>query len=188
MLAAGRSTRMGQDKALIAVDGMPLWQRQRDVLVAAGAGEIFLSVRPEQAWAGKAGGFSGILHDALPSAGPLCGLCAALERTACSHVAVVAVDMPHMKVEWFRALVATAKSGAGVVGRRGDLFEPLAAIYPVEAKWLAWEALAAGRYALQSFVGACVSAGLLHVREIQPGEVEWFTNWNEPSDVPPGGC
>ena len=35
VLAAGRSTRMGRDKALLEVEGVPLWQRQRQVLVAA---------------------------------------------------------------------------------------------------------------------------------------------------------
>ena len=50
LLAAGRSTRMGIDKALIEVSGRPLWSRQRDVLADAGAAEIFLSARPEQRW------------------------------------------------------------------------------------------------------------------------------------------
>src|SRR4051812_7329223 len=93
VLAAGRSTRMGRDKASLEVDGVPLWRRQRDLLAAAGASEIFLSVRPDQIWARDAlasGGFAAELHDAMPSAGPLSGFTAALERTTHSHLAVLA--------------------------------------------------------------------------------------------------
>src|ERR1044071_3415473 len=70
LLAAGRSTRMGRDKALLEIDGVPLWQRQRDVLSQSGAADVFLSVRPEQDWA-RAGKFAGLLFDDLPNAGPM---------------------------------------------------------------------------------------------------------------------
>jgi len=40
---------MGRDKALLVIDGVALWQRQRDVLARAGAPGIFPSVRPGQA-------------------------------------------------------------------------------------------------------------------------------------------
>jgi len=38
VLRAGRSSRMGPDKALLMVDGQPLWLRQYELLAAAGAG------------------------------------------------------------------------------------------------------------------------------------------------------
>src|SRR4051794_13850542 len=94
VLAAGRSTRMGRDKALLEVDGVPMWQRQRDLLAGVGAAEIFLSARPEQTWvrdAMAAGGFAAVLHDAMPSAGPLCGITAAIERASHAHVVVLAI-------------------------------------------------------------------------------------------------
>ena len=47
-----------------------------------------------------------------------------------------------MTSEWFAARLAECAPGVGVVGRRGEFFEPLAAIYPRAAKWLAWEAVA----------------------------------------------
>ena len=90
LLAAGRSTRMGRDKALLEIDGQPLWRRQRAVLEALAPEEIFLSVRPEQAWA-RDGKFSALLFDDLPNAGPISGLTAALERTTHAHVIVLAV-------------------------------------------------------------------------------------------------
>jgi molybdopterin-guanine dinucleotide biosynthesis protein A len=180
VLAAGRSTRMGRDKALLEVDGVTLWQRQRDVLATAGATEIFLSARPDQTWTRHVSGFSAVLHDALPECGPLVGITAGIERASQPMLAVLAIDLPAMDVAWFRTLVDQASSGIGVVGRRGDFFEPLAAIYPREFMWSAWEALAKGEYALQPLIARAVNDGLLHERVIETGDEARFVNWNRP--------
>jgi molybdenum cofactor guanylyltransferase len=185
VLAAGRSTRMGRDKALLEIGDAPLWQRQRDVLASAGARELFLSARPDQDWTRHARGFAAVLHDALPESGPLVGIIAALERTTQPHVAVLAIDLPAMTSEWFSALVADCATGVGMVGRRGDFFEPLAAIYPREAMSLAWDVLARGDYSVQRFVATAVAQGLLRVREIGERDASLFTNWNRESDFRP---
>lgn len=182
VLAAGRSTRMGRDKAMIEVDGVPLWRRQCDVLKAAGATESFISARPEQSWVRDARAIATVVYDALPDCGPLVGITAGLERAAQPALAVLAVDLPQMSASWFTALVQAASPGVGVVGQRGDFFEPLAAIYPREFKWLAWEALARGEYALQPLVARAVSAGVLRVHAITAEEAPWFTNWNRVED------
>ena len=183
VLAAGRSARMGRDKALLEADGVPLWRRQRDVLAAAGATEIFLSARPNQDWvraALAAGGWAGVLHDEMPSAGPLCGLTAAIERAAQPHVAVLAIDLPKMTADWFVRLLRECAPGAGAVGRRGEFFEPLAAIYPREMMPLAWSALAHGRYALQQLIADGAAQQMIRVREVSASESALFENWNEP--------
>ncbi len=180
VLAAGHSTRMGRDKALLEVNGHALWQRQRDVLRAAGAGEVFLSARPEQAWTRHVSGFDAIVHDATPSCGPISGITAAIERASDPHVAVLAVDLPAMTSAWFALLRGACAPGVGVAGRRGDFFEPLAAIYPREMMTLAWEALAGGKYSLQALLARGVEERKMRVREIGPAEEAWFQNWNEP--------
>ena len=179
VLAAGRSTRMGRDKALLEEGGVPMWQRQRDVLIAAGAAEVFLSVRPEQHWAVEATGFASRLHDAIPGGGPLVGITAAIERSTCDHVAVLAIDLPEMPPAWFTALRALCAPGLGAVGRRDERFEPLAAIYPRSFMHHAWPALAAARYALQPLIARAVELGELRVRDIRDEEARWFTNRNQ---------
>lgn len=180
LLAAGRSTRMGRDKALLEIDGVPLWQRQRDVLSRAGAAEIFVSAHPEQEWTRRATGFTALLHDAFPNCGPLAGLTAGLERAGHPHLAVFAIDLPRMTTDWFVALLAECAPGVGVVGRRDDFFEPLAAIYPRELMPAAWEALARADYSLQHLLGMAVAQQLMSVREITAAEAPLFENWNEP--------
>ncbi len=183
VLAGGRSSRMGREKALLEVDGVPLWRRQRDVLAAAGAAEIFLSVREEQRWRYEAPGFSGQLLDAVAEGGPIIGLTAGLERASHGHLAVLAVDLPQMSAAWFARLRAECAAGVGCVGRhRGDgqFFEPLAAIYPKELMMSGWEALVRAEFSLQRFVAAAVEEGRLRMIEIGPEDVALFENWNEP--------
>jgi molybdopterin-guanine dinucleotide biosynthesis protein A len=184
VLAAGHSTRMGREKALLEVGGVPLWKRQRDVLAAAGATEIFLSVRAEQAWARNAPGFDALLHDAFPNCGPIAGLTAGLERASHPLLAVLAIDLPHMTAAGFSTLLAEAEPGIGIVGRRNGFFEPLAAIYPREMLSLAWEAIARADYSLQRLIVGAVAQGVLRVREIQDEETVLFANWNRESDRP----
>lgn len=174
---------MGRDKALLEIDGAPLWRRQREVLAKAGAAEIFLSARPDQAWVRDAmatGGFAAVLHDAMPSAGPLCGITAAIERASHGHVAVLAIDLPKMTEAWFAELRGACGPGSGVVGRNGAWFEPLAAIYPREILPLAWRALSGGKYALQPILAEAIEQRLMSVREIDSEQAAGFENWNEP--------
>jgi molybdopterin-guanine dinucleotide biosynthesis protein A len=182
LLAAGRSMRMGRDKALLEVDGTPLWQRQREVLAETGAGEIYLSARPEQAWTKTAKGFAAVVHDAFSHGGPLVGIAAGLERSTTPWLAVLAIDLPQMTPEWFAKLGGQCRPGVGAVGRQNGFFEPLAAIYPREILPLAWEALVHGQYALQPLLARAVTDGLMRVHEITPAEAPWFENWNEPQD------
>lgn len=181
LLAAGRSTRMGAEKALLQQDGVPLWQRQRDVLRAAGATELFLSVRPEQSWATQADGFEGKVYDAFPDCGPIAGITAALERMSHSHLLVLAIDLPAVTTDWFEMLRREAEPARGWVGRREGFFEPLAAIYPRELKWLAWETVARGDYSLQRLLTAAVENEFMRVHEITPAEAVLFRNWNRPA-------
>lgn len=174
LLAAGRSSRMGTDKALLSSQGRTLWQRQVEVLRAAGAREIFLSARPEQEWVPRN---MMVVRDAVPDAGPLAGIAAALAICSEGHLAVLAVDLPKMHPAWFAQLLANCAPGIGVVGRRNGFYEPLAAIYPRELLPAAEAALARGEFALQGFITAAGSS-IVPV-EITPAETAWFENWNE---------
>jgi len=186
LLAAGRSVRMGRDKALLDCGGEPLWRRQWRLLEQAGAGEIFLSARPEQDWVPSA---VPTLADAVAGAGPLAGITAALARCRTTHLMVLAVDLPHMPPAWFRRLALDCAPGRGAVGRHGKFFEPLAAIYPCELRAAAETALGRGDYAMQAFITA--AGAQLRMHEIGAKEAPWFANWNEPETVrgrpPPAG-
>lgn len=171
---------MGRDKALLELDGMPLWRRQRDVLWNAGAAEVFLSARGEQPWVARVDRFSGVVFDPLPECGPIMGIAAGLERMSGSHLAVLAIDLPRIGPEWYAALQASCAPGIGAVGRRGGYFEPLAAIYPAQLRTSVSEQTARQDYSLQRLLAGAVAQGLLRVIELTPEQAASFENWNEP--------
>ena len=108
------------------------------------------------------------------------GVIAALEAAAHDRVAVLAIDLPNLPARWLAELAASASENRGVVGRRGRIFEPLAAVYPRKMLPLARAALNRGDRALQPLLHAAVTAGLLRVRRITTAEAPWFLNLNTP--------
>src|SRR2546428_9892635 len=91
LLAGGQSTRMGRDKAGIVLDGIPLWQRQFEILRELRPHEIFISGPPRKEWSGLE-----VVADETPDAGPLAGLVASLRRCRSPLLLVLAVDLPRM--------------------------------------------------------------------------------------------
>lgn len=178
LLAAGRSSRMGSDKALLSCGGEPLWRRQLAVLQQAGAEEIFLSVRPEQTWAPVE---HPVVRDVANDVGPLAGIAAALARCRQTHLIVLAVDLPRVEVAWFRRLAACCEPGVGAVGHGERFFEPLAAIYPQEVSPLVAAALTAKDYSLQGLIRT--AGARMRACPLSATEQANLTNWNSPADL-----
>lgn len=107
LLCGGRSSRMGQDKALLQlVDGShgpeSLLQRGLRLLREAGCGGVWLS--------GDYPGFAAIPDDpAWRGRGPLAGIASALQRYPEARWLILPVDMPGMDAPLLRAL---ARQGA----------------------------------------------------------------------------
>jgi len=178
LLAGGRSSRMGRDKALLPVGESVLWQRQWDLLAALGVTDRWLSVRAEQTWVQTG---IPVVHDEVPDAGPLAGIAAALEKMRGTHLLVLAVDLPRIEPAWFERLKSQCVPSVGAVGQREGFYEPLAAIYPRELAREAAARLVRGEYALQRFIAA--ASGAMKTIEIGATEAVWFANWNECGDV-----
>jgi molybdopterin-guanine dinucleotide biosynthesis protein A len=182
LLAGGQSRRMGTDKAMVEIDGVPLWNRQLGLLASLEPAEVVVSGprRP---------GFPATLRnleDEGPSRGPLTGLATALRAARALDVMVLAIDLPDMSADFLTLLRAHASRGRGVVPflsestTRDKLYEPLAAIYPVECLPLAVRQLAGTDWSMQNFVRAGMSAGLLTGYEIGAETMRQFRNLNAP--------
>jgi molybdopterin-guanine dinucleotide biosynthesis protein A len=181
LLAGGKSERMGQDKALLHLPGseLLLWQRQLRVLEELEPQEIFWSGPPR---CGTPSNVS-VVPDAMRSAGPLSGICACLGLVTTELMVVLAVDMPRMDAAYLWSLAQRCTSVRGAVPRRGEDFEPLAAVYPAMLRELATDRLRQGRYAMQDFVHEAVRRELIEAVPVSDADVAKFTNVNSPGDL-----
>ena len=88
VLAGGRSSRMGEDKALVRLGGQPLVVHALEILRGAGL------------TASLAGGssalasFAALIADFQPGQGPLAGICAALASTSARMAMFLPIDLP----------------------------------------------------------------------------------------------
>lgn len=183
VLAGGQSRRMGRDKATLALNGVPLWQRQVAALRSAASAIVGVVRRPDQPPLELPDDVP-LWQDAVVDAGPLAGLQAALAACRSDWLAVVATDMPHIDAAWFLWLAEFCGIERGAVAQRTDgSFEPLAAIYPRIALAEATQRLESEDRSLQSFVRSLVARRRLAVVPLGASSAWQVENWNEPGDI-----
>jgi molybdopterin-guanine dinucleotide biosynthesis protein A len=142
ILAGGKSTRMGADKAFVEYGGRTLLARALD---------LARSVTPEVRIVGSAEKFAlfaPVVEDVFCDCGPLGGIHAALRASVTELNLILAVDTPFVSWAFLQYLISQAGSApeAAVVVPRGDGgWQPLCAIYRREFASAAEDALRAGR-------------------------------------------
>lgn len=126
VLAGGKSSRMGRDKALLAFEGGTLvGSIARKVRQAAG--DVTLVGPPERY---QALGFR-VIADRIPGSGPLGGVFTALEQSGAEWNLMVACDMPDVTAGLFEDLFRAAEGAAldCVTAGFGGEIHPLCAVY-----------------------------------------------------------
>lgn len=99
VLAGGRSSRMGSDKALVQLAGLPLVAHALEILRSAGVpGAIAGSTSTMEEYAP-------VIQDIEPGRGPLGGVCAALRSTSARHAIFLSVDSPFIPASLIRYLL-----------------------------------------------------------------------------------
>lgn len=100
VLAGGRSSRMGQDKALLSLAGSPLIERAVRRLSRVAQQVVIVGSRPDLAI------YAPIVPDLREGQGPLAGVATAFSATESEWLLFIAVDMPFVPVEllswWMR--------------------------------------------------------------------------------------
>jgi molybdopterin-guanine dinucleotide biosynthesis protein A len=178
VLAGGRSTRMGTDKAFLRMGNDLLIERQLRCLRESGAAELLISGRAEVDYSRFA---ASVIHDEQPHAGPLAGVAAALKASSCPLVFVLAVDMPRMAPAMIRKIVSRCRTTVGCVPIDDLGFQPLAAAYPIGLLALAESQLRAGQHSMREFVELAMNEGFIQPLQLDPAEQMYFTNTNLPS-------
>src|SRR5690348_17763401 len=124
LLAGGKSSRMGRDKAFLELEGEPLWQRQLATLRALSPEQLLIAGPRREQWTGLE-----VIADQIAEAGPLAGIAAALHKCTAPHLVVLAVDLPMVTSDFLRALLELCREEQGAVPTAAGAAEPLAAIY-----------------------------------------------------------
>src|ERR1700688_4249125 len=143
ILAGGKSTRMGADKAFVILDGQTLLAR---------ALELAHSVTRDVHIVGDPPNFSSFapfLEDVFPDCGPLGGIHAALRASPTDLNLILAVDTPLVSPALLRYLITRSKNSpaaAVTLVRTNEGSQPLCAVYRRAFADAAEEALHAGRY------------------------------------------
>ena len=174
VLAGGRSSRMGRDKALLELDGAALVARAARC-VAEAAGTVAVVGDPR-----RYGQFGWpVVADLRPGDGPLAGIEAALDSPyAAEWNLIVACDMPHLDRALLARLLAEARlhNPDCVVTRTARGVEPLCAVYRRSFLNVARQELDAGqRKVRDAFAGLQV----IHLWIDDEGAV---TNVNTPDE------
>lgn len=101
ILAGGRSSRMGQDKATLQINGQSLLQHMQQLVSQAGASQIIIS-RNQQ----------GCIADITPDQGPLGGILSVLAHCTQPQLLIMPIDTPLLSVNSIKQLLATPNGTA----------------------------------------------------------------------------
>ncbi len=185
VLAGGRSMRMGVDKTLLLVDGVPLVARVAEAAAAVCDNLIVVTNRPDALAEAGLPAATPVLADEVAYQGPLGGLVTALAHAPDEWVLAVAADLPWLSPGLVRALWEMRDGADIVVPVTPEGPEPLLALYRVEACLpAARAALESGRRRLVAVFGGVrvLEVPVESLREADP-ELRSFMNVNTPADL-----
>lgn len=151
ILAGGKSTRMGADKAFVILEGRTLLARALD---------LARSVTPEVRIVGdpaKFATFAPVVEDIFPNCGPLGGIHAALRSSQTELNLILAVDVPFVSPALLQYLIECARNSASatvIVAHSGENWQPLCTIYRRTFADAAEQSLRAGHHKIDKLFEA----------------------------------
>ena len=181
ILAGGKSSRYGSNKALVEVDGIRLIERAVRVMKAVFQRIVILTNTP----ADYAFLDLPMEGDIIKGLGPIGGLYTGLELMSEEAGFFVACDMPFLNEDLLRHMVTVRGGFDAVVPRMGWMIEPLHAIYTKTCLPVFKGAIEAHDHQIVK----CLAR--LHVKYLEEQELKAFDpelrsffNINQPKDLP----
>ncbi|KFB10112.1 molybdenum cofactor guanylyltransferase [Nitratireductor basaltis] len=178
ILAGGRSSRFGSDKALARLGGRPLLQvvaqrleSQVDRLVVSGESNSCLSID------------AAYLSDPIPDRGPLGGILAGLDwlyQNDIDRLVSVSVDTPFFPEDLVARLVQASNADEAVICRQGGQLHPSVGLWPVALRPFLRQAIARQAMSMTRF--AQVTAGA-RICDFDDAAAHAFLNINTRDDL-----
>ena len=179
VLAGGKSTRMGEDKAFLQLGDCTLLARALDLARAATGNAWIVGC------SGKFAAFGPVIEDIYPDCGPLGGIHAALTQTATDLNLMIAVDLPFLRPIFLNYLINQARktSAVVVVPKAAGGLQPLCAVYRRGFAEVADRSLRAGKNKIDCLF-AEVETRVIEQEELKQNGFaeEMFRNLNTQED------
>lgn len=146
VLAGGKSSRLGVEKAFLDFDGRTLLELAIDAMQGI-CNEVTIVGDPA-----KFATYGAVVADRYRNCGPLGGIHGALLQSSAELNLMLAVDMPFVSRKLLALLLETAAASEAivVVPRTAMGFQPLCAVYRREFAAAAESALGAGSYKIDA--------------------------------------
>jgi len=146
ILAGGKSTRMGEDKAFVMLSGQTLLARAMETAHAV-SGDVRIVGE-----ARKFREYSAVVEDVFRNCGPLAGIHAALRSSSAELNLILAVDLPFVTPDLLRFLLRRARESSAMVTlpRSETGWQPLCAVYRRAFADVAEQALQQRRYKIDA--------------------------------------
>ncbi len=180
VLAGGKSTRMGRNKALIEVDGRRVISRVVDVLSEC-CSKVLVVCASEDDY-----GFVDVpvVRDIEPGQGPFMGLYSGLAGMDTDYALAAACDMPYISKPLACHMAGLAPSADIVVPRIGDFYEPLFATYSKACLNTSRKLLQNGEKRIRMLYEIMETRTVEEdeIKKFDP-ELQTFINLNSPGDL-----
>lgn len=181
VLAGGKSTRMGRDKASLPWGSTDLLNTVLSLMTPVCGRLIVVSNAPRHILAAE----TAVVGDNFAGCGPLAGIEAGLTASTTDYNFVAACDMPYLSGAAAAYLAAAAAGFDAAVPYIGGHYHPLHAVYRRSCLAVVRAALAVGQYRVSDFYGA------IRLRRVAAAELAAFEpslamlrNLNSPADLP----
>lgn len=191
ILAGGQSTRMGRDKALIEIEGVPLLRRVADVALQCTAAVYVVTPWPERyrdrlpqgcrciqevpSSAGEMGSKMGL------GQGPLVGFARGLAAVETEWVLLLACDLPGLRAEvlrkWVEKLGTVSVDAIALLPRHAKGWEPLCGFYRRRCRADLERFIQQGGRSFQCWLAQ------QHVEALTVNDPHLFFNCNTPTDL-----
>lgn len=184
ILAGGKSTRYGRNKAFACIDGVPLIERVIQVMGSVFDGLLLITNAPEE----YTHLHLPMVGDLIQGLGPLGGIYTGLKSISGKGGFFVACDLPFLSASLIRRIVEMQGDSDAVVPRLGRMVEPLHALYAKTCLGAVEELIHSGNYQiLQFFLKVRVRYVDEEMLRAFDPRLRCFANVNRPEDLSPSG-
>jgi molybdenum cofactor guanylyltransferase len=133
VLAGGKSSRMGEDKALIPIQGIPLLQRVCHVAKSCADQVYIVTPWPERYQNLLLPGCEFIQELPTETQGPLVGFAQGMEKVRTEWVLLLACDLPNLRIDvlqdWVNRLDTIEEENIAFLVKHPKGWEPLCGFY-----------------------------------------------------------